>query len=47
LNHVEASDRLDVVEAMESALGAWLAYRDDVAAACGVQRSASGELSAD
>jgi hypothetical protein len=27
-----------VVEAMQSALEAWLAYRDDVAAACGLSR---------
>jgi pyrroloquinoline-quinone synthase len=36
LDHVPASDRDGVVAALERALAAWLAYRDDVAAAVGV-----------
>jgi hypothetical protein len=38
LDHVPAADRPGVCAAMEAALGAWLAYRDEVAAACGLQR---------
>lgn len=36
LNHTPELERAKVVEAMEEARRAWLAYRDDVAAACGV-----------
>ncbi len=39
LNHVEPSARPRVVAAMEDVLAAWLRYRDDVAAAVGVERS--------
>src|SRR6185295_13758372 len=39
LDHVDAAARPGVVAAMEEALTRWLAYRDDVAAACGLQRS--------
>ena len=39
LDHVGASARAPVVQAMERALAAWLAYRDDVAAACGLTRA--------
>ncbi|MGF1469246.1 MAG: iron-containing redox enzyme family protein [Sandaracinaceae bacterium] len=42
LEHVPAADRGPVVEAMEEALGAWLAYRDGVAEACGVAEGPSG-----
>ena len=38
IGHVPAVARERVVEAMQSALEAWLAYRDDVAAACGLIR---------
>lgn len=34
--HVPERARVDVVDAMERALAAWLAYRDEVAAACGL-----------
>jgi pyrroloquinoline-quinone synthase len=40
LDGVPAADRERVVAAMERALAAWQAYRDDVAAACGVRRPA-------
>jgi len=38
VGHVPEGARARVVEAMQSALEAWLAYRDDVAAACGLTR---------
>jgi hypothetical protein len=38
LDFVSQDDRARVVEAMSRTLEAWLAYRDDVAAACGLQR---------
>jgi pyrroloquinoline-quinone synthase len=38
IGHVPEVARERVVEAMQSALEAWLAYRDDVAAACGLSR---------
>jgi hypothetical protein len=38
LDHVPEGDRPGVVAAMEATLAAWLAYRDEVAAACGLQR---------
>jgi len=38
VGHVPEAAREPVVEAMQSALEAWLAYRDDVAAACGLTR---------
>ena len=38
-DHVPEGRRDAVVKAMEGALGAWLAYRDDVAAACGLRDS--------
>lgn len=38
--HVPAPKRGVVVSAMQEALGAWRAYRDDVAAACGLARPA-------
>ena len=37
-------ERTPVIEAMRQALQAWLDYRDDVAAACGVSRAADGGL---
>jgi heme oxygenase-like protein len=36
--HVGESARGNVVDAMQRALAAWLAYRDEVAAACGLAR---------
>jgi hypothetical protein len=42
LGHVPAHERAPVVAAMEEVLAAWQRYRDDVAAACGVQRDADG-----
>lgn len=38
LRHVPETTRPAVVAAMRAALQAWCAYRDDVAAACGVER---------
>jgi pyrroloquinoline-quinone synthase len=38
LDHIAAGDRAGVVDAMQETLAAWLAYRDDVAAACGLTR---------
>ncbi|MEQ1565445.1 MAG: iron-containing redox enzyme family protein [Myxococcota bacterium] len=38
LHHVPAVDRPGVLHALEEVLAAWLAYRDDVAAACGLAR---------
>jgi len=38
LDHVVVADRPIVLAAMKEALSAWLAYRDDVAAACGLTR---------
>lgn len=38
LDHVPAGDRQAVVDAMARALELWLAYRDDVADACGLSR---------
>jgi pyrroloquinoline quinone (PQQ) biosynthesis protein C len=42
LDHVGAAARPAVVAAMEEVLAAWLAYRDGVAAACGVERTGTG-----
>jgi pyrroloquinoline-quinone synthase len=39
LDLAPATSRASIIEAMEQVLGGWLAYRDDVAAACGVARS--------
>jgi pyrroloquinoline-quinone synthase len=38
LDHVAESDRAAVVDAMTQTLVAWLAYRDDVARACGLTK---------
>ena len=38
LDHVPASEHAGVVAAMERTLAAWLAYRDEVATACGLAR---------
>lgn len=38
LDHTTAEARPGVVEAMDAVLAGWLAYRDEVAAACGVAR---------
>ena len=40
LDHVALEDRPVVVSAMRTTLAAWLAYRDEVAAACGLARAA-------
>lgn len=42
LDHVPADARDDVVAGMERTLDAWAAYRDDVAAACGLVRGPTG-----
>jgi pyrroloquinoline quinone (PQQ) biosynthesis protein C len=42
LNHVEARRRPLVVASMRRALSYWLAYRDQIAAACGIVRGAHG-----
>ncbi len=38
LDHIPADDRFGVVGAMTATLEAWTAYRDEVAAACGLTR---------
>ena len=38
LDHIPAGDRAGVVDAMDRTLAAWLAYRDEVASACGLVR---------
>lgn len=38
LDHVPAADRPDVLAALEHTLASWLAYRDELAAACGLAR---------
>ena len=38
LDHVGAPEHAGVIAAMERTLAAWLAYRDEVAAACGLVR---------
>ena len=38
LDHVPAADHAGVIAAMERTLAAWLAYRDEVALACGLTR---------
>ncbi|MCA9600530.1 MAG: iron-containing redox enzyme family protein [Myxococcales bacterium] len=43
LDHVPASQHNAVVGALEEALNLWLAYRDDVAAACGLVRGPDGK----
>jgi pyrroloquinoline-quinone synthase len=47
LDHVAVADRASVVEKMHGALGAWLAYRDEVAQACGIGRGPDGLPRAD
>lgn len=42
LRHVPAADRQATVASMEEALSRWLAYRDDVARACQLERAADG-----
>jgi pyrroloquinoline-quinone synthase len=42
LNYVSTVKRESVVLTMEQALGYWLRYRDDVAAACGIKRGRDG-----
>lgn len=39
LDHIPASERAGVIAAMEHTLSTWLAYRDDVAHACGLSRA--------
>jgi pyrroloquinoline-quinone synthase len=39
LDHAAPAARADVVDAMQESLARWLAYRDDVAAACGLSRA--------
>jgi pyrroloquinoline quinone (PQQ) biosynthesis protein C len=43
LDHVEPPFRARVLEAMQQALERWLAYRDQVAEACGIVRDQAGE----
>ncbi len=43
LGHVSEGTRHSVVSAIEEALGYWLSYRDDVAAACGIKRALDGQ----
>jgi Iron-containing redox enzyme len=44
LGYVAEPARPGVLAAMEEALQAWLVFRDDVAAACGVSRAADGGI---
>ena len=41
LDHVPETEHAGVVIAMEATLASWLAYRDEVAAQCGLASSAS------
>lgn len=43
LGHVSEGTRQSVISAMDEALGYWLSYRDDVAAACGIERGPDGQ----
>jgi len=43
LDHIGEPARPKVVEAMNEAVDRWLAYRDDVAAGCGLERGPDGE----
>lgn len=43
LNHVVEAKRETVVSAMENALAHWLSYRNEVAAACGIERAPDGQ----
>jgi len=43
VDHMDAADFPRVIEAMREALERWLAYRDDVAQACGIGRGPAGE----
>jgi hypothetical protein len=40
---VEREDYTRVLTAMEECLAGWLAFRDDVAHACGLERNHAGE----
>ncbi len=42
VDHMDAADRARVTDTMREALRCWLAYRDDVAHACGVTRDGAG-----
>lgn len=42
LDHIGETARPEVVDAMNQAVDHWLAYRDDVAAACGLERGPDG-----
>ena len=42
LNYVPPEKRESVVSAIENALACWLRYRDEVAAACGIERGPDG-----
>ncbi|HKA31955.1 MAG TPA: hypothetical protein VKH64_02005, partial [Candidatus Binatia bacterium] len=42
LDHVDPARRNLVVARMRRALTSWLAYRDEVAAACGIERGWDG-----
>lgn len=43
LDHVPEDERTEVCDAMEQTLAAWQRYRDDVAAACAIERGPDGE----
>jgi hypothetical protein len=43
LDHVPAEARAGCVAALERCLAAWLAYRDEVAAACSIRKPAHGD----
>jgi hypothetical protein len=45
LQHVAENKYTAVVQALNAAVDAWLHYRDGVAAACGLQKSAQGPIS--
>jgi len=42
LDHVPAAEHERVIDAMKETLSKWMAYRDDVALACGLERDAGG-----
>lgn len=46
LDHVPEASRANVVSAMGQALSLWIAYRDEVAAACGLVKDATGKVAA-
>ncbi|HEX6243789.1 MAG TPA: hypothetical protein VFZ61_22900, partial [Polyangiales bacterium] len=44
LDHVPSGEYAAVTDALERCVALWLAYRDDVAFACGLARDADGSI---